>query len=197
MEYRYITQETIDSGGRNITSPEMFEEARKYNTEAVKNQNRRARARRWFNAWIVVQFFLLFFSVTGKLSRTTMEQYSTHEYTPDWQVWLGVLGLVAYIGLIVWFVFLKHNRNCFILALISLPVLAVSLGTFYIPIGNFIMGWYYSYVEDQLSKELGYPSFPRLNVTTVNSDADSITNLTYDSIREKANRDHPHDGTFL
>ena len=61
MEYRYINQETIDSGGRNITSPEMFEEARKYNAEAVKNQNRREKARKLFNAWIVVQFFLLFF----------------------------------------------------------------------------------------------------------------------------------------
>ena len=65
------------------------------------------------------------------------------------------------------------------------------------PVANFAMGWYYNNEENKLSKELGYPAFPRLLITTVNSDADSITNLTYDSIREKANRDHPHDGTFL
>ena len=40
MQYKYITQETIDSGGKNITSPEMFAEARQYNIEAVKGQNK-------------------------------------------------------------------------------------------------------------------------------------------------------------
>ena len=36
MTYKYITQETIDSGGKNIKSPEEFAEARTYNMEAVK-----------------------------------------------------------------------------------------------------------------------------------------------------------------
>lgn len=63
--------------------------------------------------------------------------------------------------------------------------------------GNFAAGWYYQKTEDELSKELGYPSFQRLNVTTVNTNADNLSELTYDSIREKINRDHPHDGTFL
>ena len=83
------------------------------------------------------------------------------------------------------------------LALISVPAIAVSLIFAIFPVGNFTAAYSYNKIENDLSKELGYPSFPRLMVTTVNSDADNITNLTFDSIREKANRDHPHDGTFL
>jgi hypothetical protein len=84
-----------------------------------------------------------------------------------------------------------------VLALISVPAIAVSLIFAIFPVGNFTAAYFYNKIENELSKELGYPSFPRLMVTTVNSDADNINNLTFDSIREKANRDHPHDGTFL
>lgn len=197
MEYRYITQEIIDSGGRNITSPEMFEEARQYNIEATKNLTRRQRAHSLFNIWMIVQFIYLFYKVFSILSETTLKQFGDGSYTPDVLVWLGVAGFFGYIGLIIWFVFLKHCRNKFIIALISLTVIAVSWRLWLIPVVNFLVTWYYEYVENELSKELGYPSFTQLNITTFNSYADSVDNITFDSIREKANRDHPHDGGFL
>lgn len=197
MEYRYITQEVIDSGGRNISSPEMFEEARQYNIEAADNYNRRHRAHALFNIWMVVQFVYYVFKVLRVLSDTTMKQFGDGSYTPDILVWLGVLAFFGYIGLMIWFAYIKHCRNRFIIALISLVVIAVSWRLWLIPVGNFFMTWYYEYVEADLSKKLGYPSFTQLNITTFNSYADSVENLTFDSIREKANRDHPHNGEFL
>ena len=197
MEYRYITQEIIDSGGRNITSPEMFAEARQYNIEATKNLTRRQRAHSLFNIWMIVQFIYLFYKVFSILTDTTMKQFGDGTYTPDILVWLGVAGFFGHIGLIIRFVFLKHCRNKFIIALISLTVIAVSWRLWLIPVVNFLVTWYYEYVENELSKELGYPSFTQLNITTFNSYADSVDNITFDSIREKARRDHPHDGEFL
>ena len=79
----------------------------------------------------------------------------------------------------------------------SKKYLIISFVFLIFPVANFGMAWYYNNVEDKLSKELGYPSFARLNVTTFNTNAENLSNLTYDSIREKINRDHPNDGTFL
>ena len=81
MEYRYITQEVIDSGGRNITSPEMFEEARQYNIEAAKNYNRRHGTHVLFNVWMIVQFIYFVYKVIKILSETTMKQFGDGSYT--------------------------------------------------------------------------------------------------------------------
>ena len=197
MTYKYITQEVIDSGGRNITSPEMFAEARLYNIEAVKNYSKRHRTHAVFNIWMVLQFILLIYKTCTLMMNTHNEQLAKGTTTSGWRIALAIVAFLVYAGLIFYFVYVKCCHERFVVLLISLPVLALSIGFIGIAAMNFCMSWYYDVVEEELSKELGYPSFPRLLITTVNSDADSITKLTYDSIREKANRDHPHDGTFL
>lgn len=197
MTYRYITQETIDSGGKNIKSPEEFAEARVYNIEAVKNYNRRKQVHASFNIWIIVQYVALFFMVFIKLLGLGYVNEELSTKMLYFRMVIGIIGYIAYLILVTWFVFIKHNRERFVLALVSLPAVLISPFFVLFPVGNYIAGWYYNKTEDVLSKELGYPSFARLNVTTVNSDADNLSELTYDSIREKINRDHPHDGTFL
>ena len=194
MTYKYITQETIDSGGKNIKSPEEFQEARIYNMEAVKNYNKRHKVHAAFNIWIIVQYVLLFWKFTIVLLGMTA---TSSAGLTNWRIALGALGLISYLGLVTYFVFIRGCRDKFILGLVSMPVALVSLVFLTFPLGNFTAALYYSHVENELSKELGYPSFPRLNVTTFNTDADNLSELTYDSIREKINRDHPHDGTFL
>lgn len=191
MQYKYITKETIDSGGKNITSPEMFAEARQYNIEAVKNYNKRRNTHALFNTWIIAQYFIYFwFFIMLIMSKS-------HDVVPGWRIALAGIGFLAYAVLITYFVFLKDCHERYVLCLVSLPAALISFVFLMFPVANFGMAWHYNNVEDKLSKELGYPDFPRLNVTTVNSDAENLSNLTYDSIREKINRDHPHDGTFL
>ena len=197
MTYKYITQETIDSGGKNIKSPEEFQEARIYNMEAVKNYNKRHKVHAVFNIWIIVQYVMLFFAVFILLAGQSQVDKSISTKELNWRFAIGVVGYVAYLILVTWFVFIKHCRDRLVLCLVSLPAALISLVFFICPVGNFAAGWYYQKTEDELSKELGYPSFQRLNVTTVNTNADNLSELTYDSIREKINRDHPHDGTFL
>lgn len=197
MEYKYINQETIDSGGKNITSPEMFAEARVYNMEAAKNYSRLQRVHRIFNIWMVVQFFVLIYKVWIIMMSTQASDLADKTGTPWWRIGLCAVCFVAYVALIIYFVYVKGSHERFVLLLISLPVMSFGWFMMTLPAMNFILGWYYTKVHDELSKELGYPSFTRLNVTTVNTDAENLSQLTYDSIREKINRDHPHDGTFL
>ena len=197
MTYKYITQETIDSGGKNIKSPEEFAEARVYNIEAVKNYNRRKKVHAAFGIWIIVQYVVLFFMVFAMLSGMGHVDKELSTKTLYFRLAIGIIGYFAYLILVTWFVFIKHCRERLVLALVSMPAVLISPVFALFPVGNFAAGWYYQKTEDELSKELGYPSFQRLNVIAVNSDADNLSELTYDSIREKINRDHPHDGTFL
>lgn len=194
MTYKYIDQKTIDSGGRNITSSEEFAEVRIYNMEAVRNYSRLRKAHAVFSVWIIAQYVYLFFKLAFFLSGMANKSGSE---VPYWRIALAAIGIFSYLGLVTYFVFIRGCREKNILGLISMPVALVSLTFLTIPLGNFVAAMYYTHVEDELSKELGYPSFPRINVTTLNTDADSISELTYDSIREKINRDHPNDGTFL
>lgn len=197
MTYKYITQETIDSGGKNIKSPEEFAEARVYNIEAVKNYNRRKKVHTAFGIWIIVQYVVLFFMVVAMLSGMGHVDEELSTKTLYFRLAIGIIGYFAYLILVTWFVFIKHCRERLVLALVSMPAVLISPVFALFPVGNYIAGRYYQKTEDELSKELGYPSFARLNVIAVNSDADNLSELTYDSIREKINRDHPHDGTFL
>ena len=92
MTYKYITQATIDSGGKNIKSPEEFQEARIYNMEAVKNYNKRHKVHAVFNIWIIVQYVMLFFAVFILRAGQTHidESISTKEL--NWRFAIGVVG---------------------------------------------------------------------------------------------------------
>lgn len=197
MDYKHLTQEHIDSGGRNITSPEVYAEARIYNIEAVKNYKMSRRIRILFDTWIIVQYLLVFFITYFFVQDIHTEEINTGTSTPGWRIALGVVGLFGYYGLITYYMVIRECRNKVMLGVVSLPIMALTWGMAFFPIANYLAAWYYEKMDGRLARELGYPSFPRLSLTILNSDVERISDLTYDSIREKARRDHPHDETFL
>ena len=197
MEYKYITQEIIEKGNVNITSPEMFEEARRYNIEAVKNYRKRYLIKIAFGLWIAAQVIYVLFCVVNSIDMQNSYDAATRTSMPVWRIVLAVLGVIAYMGLMFWFAFHNGSRDKKTLCLASLPVIAFSLYFAGIPFGNYIVGYLYERSEDYFSKKLGYPSFQRIVTNSVLSSSDSISDLTYDSIREKNRRDHPDNGDFL
>jgi len=197
MEYRYITKEIIEKGNVNITSPEMFEEARRYNIEAVKNYKKRYWLKIIFGLWIAAQVIYVLFCVVNSLDMQESYDAATRTSMPVWRIILGAAGVLAYLGLMFWFAFHNGSRDKKTLCLASLPIIAFSPYLAGIPFGNFIIGYLYERAEDYFSKQLGYPSFQRIVTNSVFSSSDNINDLTYDSIREKARRDHPDDGDFL
>lgn len=197
MEYKYITQEIVDKGTFNATSPEMFREAGEYNMEAVKNYSKRKGMARAANIWIVCQYlYVIIKFISTVYGANNYERLVGHSIR-WWQVVLVILGFLGYMGLMGYFAFLKGSRDRFTLCCAALPVILMSPLLFGLPLGNFIVFWIYRYNEEQLSKELGYPAFPRLRITTLASEADDVTSMSYDSIREKIRKDHPDMGDFL
>ncbi|MBO4524078.1 MAG: hypothetical protein J5723_05270 [Ruminococcus sp.] len=197
MEYKYLTRELIEKGNVNITSPDMFEEARQYNIEAVRNYKKRYLIKIAFGLWIAAQVIYVLFCAFNSIEMQVSYDRATDTKVPVWRAALAAFGVLAYFGLMFWFAFHHGSRDKKVLFLASLPVIAFSLYFVGIPLGNYVIAYLYERSEDYFSKQLGYPSFPRIVTNAVFSSTDNLKDLSYDSIREKAQRDHPDRGDFL
>ena len=86
MEYKYITKEILEKGNVNITSPEMFEEARRYNIEAVRNYKKRYLLKIAFGLWIAAQviyvLFCAFSSMDMQTEYSNKDRYSGLAHSP-------------------------------------------------------------------------------------------------------------------
>ncbi len=197
MEYKYLTQELIDKGNVNITSPEMFEEARRYNIEAFRNYKKRFWIKVFFGFFIAAQTLYVIGWTLEMIQAQHGYERSSGDNMAGWKIFFAALGGIAYLALMFWFAYIKGSRDRFTLCLISVPVIAISIYMAGIPVANYLAGLLYAKSEEAFSKKLGYPSFPRIVTNAVFSEADNIKDLSYDSIREKARRDHPDSGDFL
>ena len=191
MEWKYITQDIIDAGGINVTSAEMFAEAREYNIEAVRNYNKKQR-NHWFIAiWSVGQLVLSLAIGVMLVVNNQLDQMFHATTTPTWRILLRLFGFLAYMGVFAYFVMIRRDPRPHVMVLSSLPILIADWKFVGIVAFNFLVGWLHEKTEDQLREKQGYPKFARLTVTTSYSDSDTIQELTFDSIREKAQREHP------
>ena len=185
MQYKYLTRELIEKGNVNITSPEMFEEARRYNIEAVRNYKKRYLIKIAFGLWIAAQVIYVLFCAFNSIEMQVSYDRATDTKVPVWRAALAAFGVLAYFGLMFWFAFHHGSRDKKVLFLASLPVIAFSLYFVGIPLGNYVIAYLYERSEDYFSKQLGYPSFPRIVTNAVFSSTDNLKDLSYDSIREK------------
>ncbi len=197
MEYRYITQDIIDAGSVNVTDPAVYDEAREYNINATRNYVRRRRNHIFIVIWFAVQpliIFLFLFFMAGFLQ---LSQTNSGTTTSNARILVGVAGLVACLVIYGYFVVLRRQRTALFMFLATLPLLLAAPLLAFIPVMNFFIGHWYNSWEKRLSKEPGYPGFSQLSVTTIDSDANTVEEVTFDSIRERAVKTHRHDGTFL
>jgi hypothetical protein len=201
-ELKYITQDIIDKGGINVSSPEMLDEARRYNMDVVKNAASRHRLNTIVGIVIILQIPVLLASVCLKLTTMTLADFSNFSFktgtvlgpiTTYARIGALVIGLLAYLGLFIYYIIWKGQRDSKMMFLCSFPLMATTILGVGIAIINVILGMVYEKTDEKLSEEAGYPAFVRLNVTTIESDAESIHDLTYDSIKERAKRLRPDD----
>ena len=185
-------------------SPEMFEEARHYNMDAVTNNAIKRRTDVLTGIWFVGHLPVTVLSFCYKLIGQTFEDmgwFGAGEFDKILTfAALGamILGITAYIGLIAYYVIFRFQRDPKLILMCSLPILLTLFpyGIFFVAI-NVIMAMWYTKTDEKLSTEAGYPAFVRLNVTTVDSEAESMSNLTYDSIRERTKHRLSDDDQFL
>ena len=166
MKYRFITQDIIDAGSINITSPEMYSEAREYNIDAGRNYIRRRNNHLAMAIWFGVQPLLVIFAVVLLTGITQLDQVHTGRTTSNARI------IAAVVGFISWLLIYGY-------------------------IANFVIGKWYTGWEKKLSEMAGYPGFTQLAITTIDSEANTVEELTFENIRERAVNMHRHDGTFL
>lgn len=193
MGYRYITQDIVDAGGINVTCAEMYAEARAYNIEAVRNYSRKRRNYWLIAIWAVGQFVLSLAIAVLIISAVQSEQTERGTTTPTWRILLRLGGFLAYMGAEIYFVIVRRNTRPLAMTACAVPILIASWKFAGIPLLNLLVGRLHEKTENSLRKELGYPVFSRLAITTSYSDADTMSEITFDSIREKARREHPGD----
>lgn len=208
-ELNYITQDIIDKGTFNVTSPEMMDEARHYNMDAVTNAAKKRRVDVITGIWFIVHLPLPLIWVCIMLAQRTLADMSAYAAGDFGRIMTYAaiaamfLGLVAYYGLMGYYIIFRFQRDPKLVLLCSLPILITMLVVFMLPAGilivavNVIMAWWYTKTDEQLSQEAGYPAFVRLNVTTVESDAHSVLDLTYESIKERTKHRRSEGDEFL
>ena len=200
-ELTYVTQDIIKKGGINVTSPEMMDEARRYNMSMVTNAAKRQRANVATGMWFVLHLPLPFFWVCLMFMSQSLFEMSTTDVTMIMSyaaIAAVLLGLIAYYVLFGYYVIYRFQRDPKLVLICSLPVLLAMFPTgILVVIVNVIMAMWYTKTDEKLSQEAGYPAFARLNVTTVDSDSKSIHDLTYDSIKERSKRLRSEGEEFL
>lgn len=202
-ELTYITQDIIDKGTFNVTSPEMMDEARRYNMDAVTNSARRKRMQMIQGIWLIVQIPLIIASVCMYLTLETISDRFAGLAGDFGMIMsyarLGALflGLFAYLGLFGYYIIFRFQRDPKIMFLCSAPVMLTTPLGILITIVNLVSAYICEHKEEKFSEEAGYPAFVRLAVTTVESDARSIQDLTYDSIKERTKHWRSEGDEFL
>ena len=194
-ELKYITPEIIEKGGINVTSPEMLDEARRYNMDAVVNGAKRNRVKTTIGIWLIAQYIILFFNMVGFLTLDTLGAYG--DYLTYARLAGYFIGLLAYLILYTYHIIIKGVREPKYMVLFSAPLLVTTCTGILIVIVNTLLGILHEKTDEKLSQEAGFPAFARLNITTVESTAKSIQDLTYDSIKERAKKIRHDEGDFL
>ncbi|SEL13564.1 hypothetical protein SAMN02910353_01990 [Ruminococcus sp. YRD2003] len=202
-ELTYITQDIIDKGTFNVTSPEMLEEARRYNMDAVTNNSKRKRMTVTTGIWLIIQIPIIIASICMYLTLETLSDHNAFRAGDFGLIMsyarLGAmfLGLFAYLGLFGYYIIFRFQRDPKIMFLCSAPAMLTTFWGVLIVIINVVVAYIYEHKEEKFSEEAGYPAFVRLAVTTVESDARSIQDLTYDSIKERTKHWRAEGDEFL
>ncbi len=197
MNYRYITQDIIDAGSVNITSPAMYEEAREYNIDAHRNYVRRSRIHIGMGIWFIAQNVLIFLMLFILIGNISIKQADTGTSTSSAMIWLAVAGLIAYVVFYGYFVVIRKKRTPLMMVACSAPMMIAHPALGILVLANGVIGYLYNKAEKELETKPGYPDFTQLAITTIDSEVNTVEELTFENIRERAVNAHRHDGSFL
>ena len=197
MKYRFITQDIIDAGSINITSPEMYSEAREYNIDAHRNYVRRSRIHIGMGIWFIAQNVLIFLMLFILIGAIQIEQTEQGTSTSSARIWLGVAGLIVYVVFYGYYVVISRKRAPLMMVACSSPMMIAHPALGILVLANGVIGYLYNRTEKDLETKPGYPDFTQLAITTIDSEANTVEELTFENSRERAVTMHRHDGTFL
>lgn len=190
MEYRYITQDVIDEGAIKVNNSQEYDEAQRYNEQMRKEYKKRRTVYASISVWSGLQFLF----VAIGLYYNCMDVLTREEMVSDTRSIMWFLGSGVFFVLYSYFIIAKRQRMPLPAFLVTLPLLLASLRFIGLVVINPVLAHLYQKYESSAKELPGYPGFARIKVVYLRDDS---RELTYDKIRENAEKAHPHDEGFL
>ena len=161
-DLRYITQENIDEAHINITSAEMYAEAREFNIHML-----RMRRKQWLFLADYWGMFILNFISVPIVALLSMASESTMLISMNAPWWSAFLFPPVFWALYAWFIFYRRVYDWRASLIFSMVMIPAGYAFFITVIGNAVITKIISKLDTELKDEVCYPEFVELRLTFI------------------------------
>jgi len=187
-DLRYITQENIDEAHINITSPDMYTEAREYNIHMLRMRRRKFMLLCDFWGMFGMNLLLIPIILLFSLNyNTTLLKLAGAPLALSFVLPFVFWGLYGY------FLFYRKLLDWRVTLLISALLIPAGLLFAVTTAVNTFITWYMRRTKTQIEEDVGYPEFVELSTTFIRDEVEEQME-TYSKTYIKPSED---DGSFL
>ena len=173
QDLKYITPLEIQAAHLNVTSAEMYDEAKKFNQHMYDMQVKRHRFLR--DMWGVLILNVIAFALcmpTAASSYTSLLFKATGGSGPvgmavGGNLVLTYLPALIYAAAFIVFILIRKVYNWKLILLISLMAIPTHYAFIILTIGNTILVKKMNDVDTEIKDEVGYPSFTELHLSYI------------------------------
>ena len=171
-DLRYITQENIDEAHINVTSPDMYAEAREYNIHMLRM--RRKKFVLLCDFWGMLFMNLLLMPIMLLYS---LELPFTLLMRAGAPLWLHFVLPVVFWVLYGYFILFRRLLDWRVTLLISALMIPAGI-LFTVTAGaNTFITWYMRKTKSQIEADVGYPAFTELRTTYIREETEKQQSL--------------------
>lgn len=173
QDLKYITPLDIQAAYLNVTSSEMYAEAKDFNMHMYDMQRKRWRFMRDF--WLMVVFNVIMLALgvlSAASSYTSLLFYVSGGrgplgFTTGGNMFVTLFPVPIYIVLFVWLVLIRKMYDSRLVLVISLMLFPVNYGFIGLTIANVILIGAMNKVDNEIKDEVGYPHFVELTLSYI------------------------------
>ena len=179
QDLKYITPLDIQAAHLNVTSAEMYDEAKKFNKHMYDMQRKRRRFLRDMWGILILNVVILALALPTATSDTTSLLFrATGGRGPVGMATGGNLTLtclpaVIYAAAFIYFILIKKLYNWKLMLILSLIPIPTHYAFIVLAIGNTILVKKMNDVDNEIKDEVGYPGFAELHLSYIR-DEDSL-----------------------
>ena len=173
QDLKYITPLDIEAAHLNVTSAEMYDEAKKFNQHMYDMQRRRHRFLR--DMWSLILLNIFMFAVAMP---TAMSSYTSLAFrlsggsglvmmAKGGNLFLTYLPAVIYAAAFVYFIVIKKFYSSSLIFILTLIAVPTNYAFLLMAIFNAILVKKMNDVDNEIKEEPGYPGFAELHLSFI------------------------------
>lgn len=173
QDLKYITPLDIQAAHLNVTSSEMYAEAKDFNKHMYAMQKKRWRFLRDYWVMAVFNVIMLALGVLTAMSSYTSLLFSVSGgrgpvgLATGGNMWVTLFPVPIYIILFVWLIMLRKIYDSRLVLLISVILFPVNYAFIMLAIMNVILIGAMNKVDNEIKDEVGYPHFVELTLSYI------------------------------